>query len=250
MKKQLYKIYVINLARSADRWGKISNQLSSMGLEYERIEAVEGRHLSESEIKNYFDGKKFELVSSHELVAGEVGCALSHINIWQKIVNENQTGAIILEDDVVLKESFVDFLSSFTNQLNFDYLKLDFSDSLYPYPLSIINSNKVGKYEFLELADSPYCMGGYFISTFGAVTFLKSTRKMFYPIDYLPLYTFPYTKQGIVLPEHVIQKGGNSTMDARVFQGETFSNSIKRKLLNVFSKKLLRDIVKTGKKIL
>ena len=248
MIKQQYKIYVINLARSPDRWERISYQLNSMGLQYERVEAVDGKLLSERDIRDNFNEEKFEIVSGHKLVAGEVGCALSHINIWKKIANENQSGAIIIEDDVVLKEPFLDFASGYTNEFKFDYLKLDFSETLYPYPLSIIKEYGSSECKFFELADSPYCTGGYFISSFGAKTFLNSTKQMFFPIDYLPQYTFPYTKQGIVLPEYVLQQGGNSTMEARIFVDENVFKSVRRKLLNMFSRKLLRDFLKYWKK--
>lgn len=34
------------------------------------------------------------------MTLGEVGCFLSHYNIWKKIVDENLKDALVLEDDI------------------------------------------------------------------------------------------------------------------------------------------------------
>jgi GR25 family glycosyltransferase involved in LPS biosynthesis len=105
-----YNIYVINLARRRDRMVKFS---ANYDLEnsYEIFDAVDGLTLDMNKLKkthqisdvcvksitNVNNGKSrkyhYEIGS-----LGGIGCALSHINIWKKCMNENKN-TIIYEDD-------------------------------------------------------------------------------------------------------------------------------------------------------
>ena len=46
---------------------------------------------------------------------GEIGCALSHINLYKKIVSDKLSYAIILEDDVEFDERLKHFVSNNSN---------------------------------------------------------------------------------------------------------------------------------------
>ncbi|WP_337025173.1 glycosyltransferase family 25 protein [Pantoea anthophila] len=90
------KIFVINLARSPERRSSIEQQLSLLNLNYEIIDAIDGSQLS------YSDIIKETRPLSYAVTCGEIGCALSHINIYRKMVRENIPIALVLEDDAVL----------------------------------------------------------------------------------------------------------------------------------------------------
>lgn len=100
------KVFIINLERSLDRRHSIAAQCNKLGLDYEFIAAVDGRTLSEKEIEE----------STHALnyafKTGEIGCALSHLNIYKKMVSENITEALILEDDALLSADVKSVVSS------------------------------------------------------------------------------------------------------------------------------------------
>lgn len=95
-------IYVINLAKNTERMASMDAQLKALGLEYERIEAVYGKALSKAERKAQFAAFRSYCASGYRLYDGEIGCALSHIAIYRKMVAENVSMALVLEDDVVL----------------------------------------------------------------------------------------------------------------------------------------------------
>ncbi|MGV6478762.1 glycosyltransferase family 25 protein [Pantoea agglomerans] len=90
------RIFVINLARSTERRASIERQLDELKLDYEIIEAVDGSQLS------YADIKRETRPLNYALSCGEVGCALSHINVYKKISAENIPFALILEDDALV----------------------------------------------------------------------------------------------------------------------------------------------------
>ena len=69
-------------------------------LDYEFIPAVDGRKMNGKELSSSFDMKGSIYHYGRELMKGEVGCTLSHIRCYHKIVEENDTCALILEDDI------------------------------------------------------------------------------------------------------------------------------------------------------
>lgn len=90
------KVFVINLARSTERRASMEQQLSLLNLDYEIVEAVDGSQLS------YTDIMRETRPLNYALSCGEVGCALSHINIYRRIAADAIPMALILEDDALL----------------------------------------------------------------------------------------------------------------------------------------------------
>ncbi|MDR1533706.1 MAG: glycosyltransferase family 25 protein [Planctomycetota bacterium] len=92
------KIYVINLPQSRERRENILRECARFDLEPEIFPAVDGRGLSSDRLR--------ELVYRPEvnpLTPGEIGCALSHRKIYEKMRDENIPFAFILEDDSILR---------------------------------------------------------------------------------------------------------------------------------------------------
>ncbi|EQC1409824.1 glycosyltransferase family 25 protein [Providencia rettgeri] len=99
-------VFIINLKESSERRLKMQAQLDKTELKYEFINAVNGKDLSDAELK--------EIVYDYPncmLTKGEIGCALSHLSIYKKMVNENIEQALVLEDDAVLPHNIEDIIS-------------------------------------------------------------------------------------------------------------------------------------------
>ena len=68
---------------------------------YEFIEAVDGKTLTpNSEFISLFKGNDF---GNRQ---GVIGCALSHYNLWKKLLESDFEYFIIMEDDFTIVESF------------------------------------------------------------------------------------------------------------------------------------------------
>lgn len=94
-------IIVLNLERDTDRLKHIKEQLDTLELPYLRFSATDKLSLTEKDRKLY--SQRLALLScTRELSDGEIACALSHIRIWQGIVEMKQPFTLILEDDAVL----------------------------------------------------------------------------------------------------------------------------------------------------
>jgi len=99
------KVFVINMARSTERRASMEQQLSLLNLDYEIVEAVDGSKLS------YTDIMRETRPLNYALSCGEVGCALSHINIYRRITSEDIPLALILEDDALIDYRSVEIMS-------------------------------------------------------------------------------------------------------------------------------------------
>ena len=101
---QTLPVLLINLDGSAERLKKASSQLVAAGISFERLPAVDGRLLSESERTRLapWDRKAF----FKPLSPGEIGCYLSHLAALERIVKEGWPRALVLEDDFILAPDF------------------------------------------------------------------------------------------------------------------------------------------------
>lgn len=104
----VFKIFIINLKSSVSRKEALKKRLDELNLSAEFIEAVNGYALSNSELTQH------TLPLNYAYMRGEVGCALSHQFIYKKMVAENITSALILEDDVNLPDNLAFVLSQIT----------------------------------------------------------------------------------------------------------------------------------------
>ena len=98
-------IFVINLASSIERLNRVSDEHNAQNLAFERIDAVDGKTLTDADIAKHYNAR-LNLKKYHKpLSRGEIGCYLSHRKAWQTIVDRQLDYAIILEDDFVLDRS-------------------------------------------------------------------------------------------------------------------------------------------------
>jgi len=102
------KIYIINLEHRKDRKDSVIKQLEKEGItNYEFINAVNG---TDSAISKMFKNirKNGSKIGTH----GHLGCLLSHKKVLLKAKEDNVEQFMILEDDVILKDGFINRLNS------------------------------------------------------------------------------------------------------------------------------------------
>lgn len=103
------RIFVINLARNPERLARMEKLLAAQGLQFERLEAVDGKTLKEEEIARW---SQRQPDGSLCLSPSEVGCMLSHRHAWEKIAAMETGHAVILEDDIHFSAEAAAFLKS------------------------------------------------------------------------------------------------------------------------------------------
>jgi glycosyl transferase family 25 len=100
--------YVINLPRSTERREHINSELASLGLEPVYVDAVDGRALSEEDLREYVDPRARSDSPGWLGRPTVIGCSLSHRNAWKEILDRGERSALVLEDDAILSADFGD----------------------------------------------------------------------------------------------------------------------------------------------
>lgn len=102
-------VYMISLLRRPERRNRMLACLDELGFDYTPFDAIDGRQLNESYIKelgiSYMPGWK-DPWGERPMTFGEVGCFLSHYFIWLKIIAEDWEKILILEDDIDFEDNF------------------------------------------------------------------------------------------------------------------------------------------------
>ena len=106
--------FCINLARRPDRWKRFFDQPAVEDLPtLRRFEAVDGKTL---DIRN---DERIPLLTKRNILAGMrrtheeldtpggIGCALSHIGVWEWAVQNQSEVTLVFEDDAVVPPDFV-----------------------------------------------------------------------------------------------------------------------------------------------
>lgn len=93
------RIYCINLKRSPERRVKMEQELKKLSLDYEFIDAIDGRLISIAARNAAYCSWRTRLRHGKNLTPGELGCVLSHLKFFRKIIETNEVG-FVLEDDV------------------------------------------------------------------------------------------------------------------------------------------------------
>lgn len=98
------KAFVINLERSPDRKAYMTDQLKRQNLEFEFIKATDYKEIRDADYESLCD---VAAISQNPFFTrGVLACALSHLDVYKHIVQQNLDAALVLEDDVQLGEGF------------------------------------------------------------------------------------------------------------------------------------------------
>lgn len=107
---QKIPIYVINVKTDMERKKHMIAQCQKHHLHVKFLDAVNGLELNSREIENVYSSNCAIMEIGRELISGEIGCALSHRNIYQKIIDFKIEKAIVFEDDIVLAKNFLNLI--------------------------------------------------------------------------------------------------------------------------------------------
>ncbi|MBE0376465.1 glycosyltransferase family 25 protein [Pseudoalteromonas prydzensis] len=171
-------LYIINMQGCEDRWHTTQTRLNSIGMEAKRFSATVGKQLSETELQTWYCPSKNKKYYHRDLTKGEIGCYVSHMRIWQKMVDENIAVCVILEDDLFIQPHLKNVIEATLELQHWDLIKLsDNRDFPFIDTATLQDGLTLGNYK-----KAPNGTQGYIISLAGAKKLL--TRKPFYrPVD-------------------------------------------------------------------
>lgn len=271
-------VFYINLDRRTDRREHIENQLSLLDIKAKRVPASVGSELTKEQM-SFVNFDDFYCLMKRPVSPGEIGCALSHIRVWQKIVDQKIDYALILEDDVVLDKRLINLLTIDTFYSKYDLINFSNTE---PYSCnknvieSLINQgitsrpkdtkslrlwkslewrNKWNIYELYPLSDNlvicecdptPALTSGYVISRKAAQSFLNTSKNLCFPIDYSWRYSTGELRQAFLSEPLITQIDNDSDILNRE---QTYKLSLTQKIRRRRLKKLRSKRISDVKKI-
>jgi glycosyl transferase family 25 len=171
---QNYRIFCINMEKSKDRWQFIKNNCNQQFIDIQRFPAYNGKKINIPKLinNNY-------LKYRNSLEYGQIGCAYSHIKLWEKCLKLPYKYFIILEDDTIIPNKFKEKINCIIENspkiwdiiyLGGCYVKGKLVNKQFIKPTSLY-----GKYNL--------CTHAYIINKKSIPKLLKKMKPIEYPID-------------------------------------------------------------------
>ena len=118
------KTFVINLSHRKDRLDKFKQNNADF-ISYDVLKAVDGYDVSYSNLQTMgfdTDHEWIDPILNTSLTKGEVGCFLSHWEVWKKCVEMNEP-VMVLEDDARITDNFsMEEIEQYLQTYSFLYL--------------------------------------------------------------------------------------------------------------------------------
>lgn len=171
MINQFEHIYLINLERRPDRLEAATKQLQSMGISFERIQAVDG------------DNINFELTTSaHAWNKNSAALAMTTLNILKDAKEKGYKSILIFEDDIEFTYNAKYLLSKVKGLKNDEWDMLHFGTVDKVRPTKYNNS--------WDKITNSFCCHAYAINSNCYDEYIKELEKLDRPIDHITIDTF------------------------------------------------------------
>lgn len=181
------KVFVISLKNAAERRAAASQQLDAAGVSFRFFDAAEGAE-SLNTCFTGIDRRLYRLNTLREPLAAEIGCYASHLGLWKKCV-ELQESILVLEDDFHLENGFAGALPiiheladkyGFVRLERFHRLRKRLKNHLRPATFQIISRDGM---QLHYLSDVPLCMTAYALNPEAAKSLIDASATLIAPVD-------------------------------------------------------------------
>lgn len=169
------KIFVINLEKDFHRLNNVYKQFKKNNIKkYEIFTGIYGNDLNDTDINS-----NTTIIGKYIASKNMIGCGMSHIKLWEKIVKNNIKTTLILEDDFILKDDFSNKINEIINYAPIEY------DIIY-LTSNIIHNKNLKLYDINDIFYKQIFIAqtlGYIITYNGAKKILNDINKISYHID-------------------------------------------------------------------
>lgn len=170
----MIKIFVVSLKKDKTRRAFVTKQMAKMGIPFEFFDAIDGENLST---------KQKLRVQNKNLSTSEIGCALSHADIYAKILHDKIERAIVLEDDGILNDDFKSMIDEkILEKSEENFIMLyhlhGYSHWWTPY------KNLFAGYSLVKPVFTPKSTAGYYLTVPAAQKLYDATRTIQTVADY------------------------------------------------------------------
>jgi len=167
MNNDIPNIYIINLDRRPDRLTNIKKQIQELELSFIKFSAFDGKNLTEGD-RNYYvseSGKK-ESREGLKLTNGAIGLGITLYHLCNSRI-KNTDEIIILEDDAVLEDNFINKFINMKKQLQ------DIE-----YDMVYLGHHTIDKNKLQKKTQNIYKIDGQINGTFGLLIKPSACKKI------------------------------------------------------------------------
>jgi glycosyl transferase family 25 len=198
MEKYVDNVYLINMDKDTEKLENVTKECKKFNINFERFSGVNCLNLSEEELDKYVT-KTCQNICPN----GLVGCAISHMKIYEDALKNNYKNILVLEDDVYFTDDLYEELDKAMSELpeNYDILYIGrrglcYKKTVYKLDLVFIvelllsninnnkkNNKKIMNNKYIHVPKFPLATHAMIISNKGCKKLLNIIRKISYHID-------------------------------------------------------------------
>jgi GR25 family glycosyltransferase involved in LPS biosynthesis len=136
-------------------------------------DVVSATSAAKGDLDNFLSEEKLFLDIDASIAPGKIACSISHMRAWKAIIAQDLRDAIILEDDVAIRDGFSSFMRKLKRQLpvNFDMVHLYVSENRSEW-LRLAATTKEAYVNYIPL----WGRSAYLLSRSGAEKLLSGFR--------------------------------------------------------------------------
>ncbi len=183
-------IFIINLKKDKLKKEHMQELCQKYDLQVNFIEAVYGKELSREENNASYSKEKSIREIGREMSEGEIGCALSHKMVYQKMISNNIQDAIVFEDDVEFDENLLKVIKQrYKFPKKAELVLLGYWREDIPNIKKLISFREryllIDNYQTVRFTGLVHGTYGYYLTNQGAKKLLNHLSKSIYmPIDH------------------------------------------------------------------
>lgn len=195
------KTFVINLDRDSEKLKAAAGQLHSAGVDFERFPAIYGKDLSAETRAESYRHFRWWCAVGRPIRDGEIGCALSHYGVYQKMLSGDIPIACVFEDDVLVEGDLPSSLSKIEKFCDLNrpqVFLLSDRTSCHKF-IKGSRKNECESADGIQRSCGDRCAASYVLTKKAAEKLLKANRPMSVPCDYWDRWA----KSGVIELYHV-----------------------------------------------
>jgi glycosyl transferase family 25 len=192
------KILVISLPTSTDRRASVARKLGERNIDFEFIDACDGRLGLHPYLKQY-DEKSFIVNRRRKAAPGELGCYVSHLLVWEKCVALNEP-IVVVEDDFEMTPDFeagIAYLEKYIDKVAL--VRIEPLEKQF-----FLTSRKDPDFTLVKQLNVGMCTTGYVVTPQGARKLLQNAMPIKMPIDLYLKYTLIHDQLIHALVPHLV----------------------------------------------
>ncbi len=199
-------IWVISLASAHERRRFVVEGFSALNIPFELVDGVDGVELTDAELA-HCSRRRALLEIGRPMTRGELGCAMSHLLLYERMRDESIPVAVIMEDDVAPTPALIAVLAELHRlPADWDVVTLhSLFDTADPVPVD--DGVIAGRFRVCRYRGPVYGTQCYAITLAGARRALDAAYPVALPLDELLFRAFPAGLQIYGIEPKVVHEG-------------------------------------------